>query len=112
MGLVMATDEVYGPLMEQSLDDAQVFPEMAQGISEVDPVGLLHPGAAAGAQPQAEAPRRQLRQHLHLLRHRDGMTWEGLGNGCAEQNMLRAEGGTDECAEGVGPTSAGAGEPG
>jgi hypothetical protein len=31
-----------------------------------------------------------LRQYLHLLRHRDGVAWEGLRNGSPEQNVLRA----------------------
>ena len=80
-----AAGKIHGPGMKQGLDDAQIFPQVAQGGAEGDPIGLLHPGAAAGAQPQAEAPRRELCQYLHLLHHGDGVAREGLCNGRPEQ---------------------------
>jgi hypothetical protein len=52
-----------------------------------------------------------LRQHLHLLRHGDGMAREGLRNGRPEQYVLGTQGGRSEDAEGIGATGAGAGEP-
>src|SRR5262249_42275098 len=103
--------KVHRPSVEQGLDDAQIFPQVAQGSAEVDPISLLHPGAATGAQPQAEASRCELRQYLHLLRHRDGMAWEGLRDSCPEQHVLRAQGGSREDTQGIGATSSSAREP-
>jgi hypothetical protein len=52
-----------------------------------------------------------LRQHLHLLRYRDGMAWEGLRDGRPEQHVLRVQGGSGEDAERIGATGSGAREP-
>src|SRR5439155_7950990 len=103
--------KVHGPGVEQGLDNAQIFPQVAQGGAEVGPIGLLHPGAAAGPQPQAEAPWRELRQHLHLLHHRYGVAWKGLRDGRPEQHVLRTQGGPGEDTEGIGATGSGAREP-
>jgi hypothetical protein len=50
-------------------------------------------------------------QYLHLLRHRDGMAWEGLCDGRPEQYVLCAQSGSSKDAEGIGTTGSGAREP-
>src|SRR5262249_44997761 len=60
VGVIIASGKVYGPGVQQGRDDAQIFLQVPQGGAEVDPIGLLHTGTAAGAQSQAKAPRREL----------------------------------------------------
>ncbi len=109
VGLIVLPVKVHRPLLQQRLADAQVLPQMAQGLLEPHAQGALHARLAAGAHPQPEAARRQLGQHLHLLGQGHRVAREELGHRSAQHNALGAHRGAGKEGEGVAAARPGAG---
>ena len=63
---VVAAIEVYRALMQQCLEDMQVFSQVTQGGPEIHPKGPLHDRPMARANAQTEATWGELGEHLDL----------------------------------------------
>ena len=90
--MVLLTVEVYRALLDQGLHYPQVFPQVGEGFSEVEPVGVEHLRVMTGPDAEAEAARGQMGDNVGLLGDGNRVAGPGGDDGRAEEDGLGLHG--------------------
>ena len=107
MSVVLLAVEVDGALLNQGFHDSQVLPQVGEGLSEVEAVGFVHLGQVTGPDPEPEAARGQVGEHVGLLGGGDRVSGPGGDDGRAEEYGLGAHRRGGEQGDGVGVPAGG-----
>ena len=101
MGGVFLAVEVNGTFLQQRPQDLQILAQVGERRAQVEAEHGPHGRPVAWTDSDAQPPRRQLVNHLRLLRHHDGMARVGGNNGSTEQDVIRLHGGGGEESQSI-----------
>src|SRR5262249_48541723 len=105
MGLIVPTIEIHPALLQQGLEDTEILPQMAEGRGELD-THSLDGRPVARADAKTETTGCELRAHLRLLHHHQGMARKGWHDGRPQLDALGAHCGSGKDGDTVEPRPA------